>query len=60
MKSNPVSIEIIHEKEKISYLRNKDKVQAKPIAAMGSREREQKEKTGRKLVKVGMRMDVRI
>lgn len=48
MKADPVTLEILREKERIKYLKKKEKGQVKPISAMSSRERRQKKKNWKK------------
>nr|CAH7729062.1 unnamed protein product [Callosobruchus chinensis] len=47
MKANPVTLEILREKERIKYLK-KEKGQVRPISTMSSRERRQKRKNWKK------------
>lgn len=48
MKADPVILEILREKERIKYLKKKEKGQVKPISVMSSRERRQKRKHWKK------------
>ncbi|KAI8442439.1 hypothetical protein MSG28_005952 [Choristoneura fumiferana] len=48
MKSDPTSFEVLREKERLKYLKKKEKGQVKPISNMSSRERRVKRKTWKK------------
>lgn len=48
IKSDPISLEALREKEKLKYLKKKEKGQVKPISNMSSRERRIKRKNWKK------------